>query len=56
MSVDLGERCYAMDVLHPMLVVGTAGRQIHVIKLQNPGTLFKVRSLQQRLRPELGPY
>lgn len=32
----LPERCYALDCTHPLLVVGTADRQIQVFNLANP--------------------
>lgn len=38
---NLPERLYAMDVSHPLLVVGTADRTIQVINLQNPSTVYK---------------
>jgi uncharacterized protein YigE (DUF2233 family) len=37
----LSERVYAMDVRHPLLVVGTADRAITVFNLNNPGTPYK---------------
>ncbi|PVU88112.1 hypothetical protein BB561_006020 [Smittium simulii] len=40
-TVDLPERCYAMDSLHPLLVVGTANRQMLIFDLNNPGTPFR---------------
>lgn len=38
---QLPERVYAMDCKDPLLVVGTADRQIHVINLQNPQAIYK---------------
>ncbi|PVU98481.1 hypothetical protein BB559_001553 [Furculomyces boomerangus] len=40
-SVELPERCYTMDVSHPLMVVGTADRHIWVFDLNNPTVPFK---------------
>jgi WD40 repeat protein len=40
-SYNLPERCYALDVKHPLLVVGTADRHLLVFNLQNPSTPYK---------------
>lgn len=40
-TVQLPERCYTMDVVYPLMVVGTAERHIQVFNLQNPTTAFK---------------
>ena len=40
--VQLPERCYALSVSHPLLVVGTAERHICVYNLDNPQQPFKV--------------
>ncbi|OMJ21099.1 Poly(A)+ RNA export protein [Smittium culicis] len=40
-TVTLPERCYAMDVLHPLLVVGTSDKKVVVFDLNNPTTIFK---------------
>ena len=45
-TVTLPERCYTMDVVYPLMVVGTAERHIQVFNLQNPTTAFKVRESQ----------
>ncbi|XP_078153786.1 protein RAE1-like isoform X1 [Carex rostrata] len=37
----LPERCYAITVNYPLMVVGTADRQLIVYNLQNPQTEFK---------------
>ena len=37
------ERVYTMDVQYPLMVVGTAERQIQIVNLNNPTTVFKVR-------------
>ncbi|ELU37574.1 Poly(A)+ RNA export protein [Rhizoctonia solani AG-1 IA] len=42
-KVDLPERCYTMDVVYPLLVVGTADRQVLVYDLTSPTTVFRVR-------------
>lgn len=41
MTVSLPERVYAMDVRHPLLVVGTAERHILVYNLAKPDTVYK---------------
>ncbi|CAL5329639.1 unnamed protein product [Camellia sinensis] len=38
---QLPERCYAFTVRHPLMVVGTADRNLIVFNLQNPQTEFK---------------
>ncbi|KAI0749494.1 Poly(A)+ RNA export protein [Daedaleopsis nitida] len=43
-TVQLPERCYTMDVVYPLMVVGTAERHIQVFNLQNPTTAFKTLS------------
>lgn len=40
-SVQLPERCYTMDVQYPLMVVGTADRDIQIFNLNSPGTPFK---------------
>lgn len=37
----LPERCYALSVAHPLLVVATADRHIQVIDLANPSRVYK---------------
>lgn len=37
----LPERCYAMDVRYPLMTVATADRNIVVINLTNPQTIYK---------------
>lgn len=41
-TVILPERCYTMDVMYPLLVVGTAERHICIIDLLSPGTIARV--------------
>ncbi|KAJ3101623.1 hypothetical protein HDU97_001236 [Phlyctochytrium planicorne] len=41
LNVQLPERCYAMDVSYPLMVVGTAERHVLIYNLNNPGTPFK---------------
>lgn len=36
---QLPDRCYALSVLHPLMVVGTADRNLVVFNLQNPQVL-----------------
>ncbi|KAM5571442.1 protein RAE1-like [Rosa sericea] len=38
---QLPERCYALTVRHPLMVVGTADRNLIVFNLQSPQTEFK---------------
>lgn len=40
-SVQLSERCYAMDTKQPLLVVATADRQVHVYDMRNPQQPYK---------------
>ncbi|RKP26732.1 WD40-repeat-containing domain protein [Syncephalis pseudoplumigaleata] len=47
-SVQLPERCYTMDALFPLLVVGCADRHIQIFNLNSPTTPFK--SLQSPLK------
>ncbi|OBZ72465.1 Poly(A)+ RNA export protein [Grifola frondosa] len=47
-TVQLPERCYALDVQYPLMVVGTAERHIQVFSLTNPTTAFK--SIQSPLK------
>ncbi|RPB01040.1 WD40 repeat-like protein [Choiromyces venosus 120613-1] len=42
-SVNLVDRVYAMDVVRDLLVIGTAERQIHIINLTKPETIFETR-------------
>ena len=42
-TVQLPERCYTLDVVYPLMVVGTAERHIQIFNLSNPTTAFKVR-------------
>jgi len=41
LQVQLPERCYALDVTHPLLVVGCAERQIQIFNLSNPQVPYK---------------
>jgi len=40
-TVQLKERCYAMDVTYPLLVVGTAERHMQVFNLTNPSVPYR---------------
>eukprot|EP00300_Choanocystis_sp_HF-7_P013902 c18496_g1_i2.p1 GENE.c18496_g1_i2~~c18496_g1_i2.p1 ORF type:complete len:361 (+),score=74.25 c18496_g1_i2:131-1084(+) len=42
LKVTLPERVYAMDCVHPLLVVGTANRHIVTYNLTNPSVVFKM--------------
>ena len=41
LTVTLPERCYALSVTHPLLVVATADRHMLVYNLSNPQTVYK---------------
>lgn len=41
LKVQLPERCYALDVKHPLLVVGCAERQIQIFDLNRPDVAYK---------------
>ncbi|EEB09196.1 RNA export factor Rae1 [Schizosaccharomyces japonicus yFS275] len=41
-TVSLPERVYAMDSVHPLLVVGCAERNVAIINLSEPTKIFKV--------------
>jgi mRNA export factor len=41
-SVTLPERCYTLDAVYPLMVVGCAERHIQIFNLTNPGTAYKV--------------
>ncbi|EPT01716.1 Poly+ RNA export protein [Fomitopsis schrenkii] len=40
-TVQLPERCYTLDAVYPLMVVGTAERHIQIFNLSNPTTPFK---------------
>ncbi|CEQ41585.1 SPOSA6832_03312 [Sporobolomyces salmonicolor] len=40
-TVQLPERCYTLDVVYPLMVVGTAERQIQIFNLNQPTQAFK---------------
>ncbi|KTW29864.1 hypothetical protein T552_01068 [Pneumocystis carinii B80] len=40
-TVQLPERCYTMDVMNQLMVIGTADRHVCIIHLNNPTTIFK---------------
>ncbi|KAF0482756.1 WD40 repeat-like protein [Gigaspora margarita] len=41
LTVALPERCYAMDVIYPLMVVGTADRHVQIYNLGHPSTPYK---------------
>lgn len=43
-TVQLPERCYAMDAKGPLMTVGTAEKHICIFDLNNPTVIFKVWS------------
>ncbi|BGP28714.1 RNA export factor gle2 [Rhodotorula toruloides] len=49
-QVTLPERCYAMDCVYPLLVVGTAERHMQIFNLNNPGTAFKTITSPLRMQ------
>lgn len=40
-TVQLPERCYAMDISGPLMVVGTAEKHVCIFDLNNPTVIFK---------------
>ena len=43
LTVNLPERCYALDFIYPVLVVGCAERHVQIYDLsKNPSTPVKV--------------
>ncbi|CCM00075.1 uncharacterized protein FIBRA_02102 [Fibroporia radiculosa] len=40
-TVQLPERCYTLDVVYPLMVVGTAERHVQIFTLTNPTTPYK---------------
>lgn len=50
-TVQLPERCYAMDAKGPLMVVGTAEKHVCIFDLNNPTVMFKV-SIEQRKIPQ----
>ncbi|EJD07000.1 poly RNA export protein [Fomitiporia mediterranea MF3/22] len=43
-TVQLPERCYSMDVVYPLLVVGTAERHIQIYNLTNPTVPYRTQT------------
>ncbi|CAG8449358.1 3487_t:CDS:2 [Ambispora gerdemannii] len=41
LNVSLPERCYAMDLIFPLMVAATAERHVMIYDMRNPGTVFK---------------
>jgi mRNA export factor len=41
-TVQLPERCYALDANGPLMVVGTAEKNVCIFDLNNPTVIFKV--------------
>jgi mRNA export factor len=42
-TVQLPDKVYSMDVVHPLMVVACANRTLQIFDLNNPGVIFKVR-------------
>lgn len=42
-TVQLPDKVYSMDVVHPLMVVACANRTLQIFDLNNPGVVFKVR-------------
>jgi len=40
-TVTLPERCYSLDVVYPLMVVGCAERHIQIFNLTNPSSVYK---------------
>ncbi|KAF8583582.1 Poly(A)+ RNA export protein [Ramaria rubella] len=47
-TASLPDRCYTMDVVYPLMVVGCADRKINIYNLQEPTKVF--RSLESSLK------
>lgn len=45
LTVQMPDRVYCMDVLHPLAVVATADRHVLIYNLNNPKVEFKVSVL-----------
>lgn len=45
---QLPDRCYALTVRHPLMVVGTADRNLIVFNLQNPQVMFSYSVIANR--------
>jgi len=50
-TVKLSERVYCMDVSHPLQVVGTADKQLHIFHLSKPDKVFKQLASPLRYQP-----
>lgn len=44
---QLPDRCYALTVRHPLMVVGTADRNLIVFNLQNPQVMFSHNEMSE---------
>lgn len=40
-TINLSERLFCMDIIHPLVVLGTADRKIQIYDLRNPKTPYK---------------
>jgi mRNA export factor len=47
-QLSLPERCYSLDVQHPLLVVATAERHVCIVNLNTPTQIFKVQRKEMR--------
>lgn len=47
-SIALPDRVHAMDVAHPLMVVGLANQALVFVNLDNPFAIAKVRLLKYR--------
>ncbi|CAG8469509.1 6302_t:CDS:2 [Paraglomus brasilianum] len=43
LSIDVPDRVYTMDLVSPLLVIGTADRHIVIYNIANPGTPYKTQ-------------
>jgi len=41
-TVQLSDRCYALDIMYPLMIVATADKKIHCFDLKNPQNIYKV--------------
>ena len=48
LTIPLTDRCYAMDVVGPLAVLGTADRAIYIFNLNYPTTPVRVCAIADR--------
>jgi len=50
-TVKLSERVYCMDVVHPLAVVATADKSIHILNLSSPMKIFRTQASPLKYQP-----